>query len=299
MRFRPCIDIHNGKVKQIVGGSLTDKANPRVSARNDGKKPENADFSQWHHLNDDDSDLISDKYDRATENFVSTRPASWYARLYRQDRLSGGHVIMLNKTDSPFFQETKAQALEALKAFPGGMQVGGGITPENAAEYLEAGASHVIVTSFLFEGGRLMLDRLKSLRDAVGANRITIDLSCVRDGDIYYVASNRWQHITDEIVNPELFIKLSQYCDEFLIHGVDVEGKRHGIDTGLIEILSRAAKRNPGHLTYAGGITTMDDVRKIALYSSERLDFTVGSALDLFGGDLPYSELKLKEHFEE
>ena len=111
MEFRPCIDIHNGKVKQIVGSSLMDNG------------------------------------DKARENFVSARDAVFFAKLYQRDRLKGGHVILLNPASSSYYEETKRQAIEALRAYPGGLQVGGGICPENAEEFLRAGASHVIVTS--------------------------------------------------------------------------------------------------------------------------------------------------------
>ena len=111
MRFRPCIDIHNGKVKQIVGGSLTDVQ------------------------------------DQAKENFVSEQDAAFYAELYKKAGIVGGHVILLNSQDSPNYEATKQQALLALRTYPGGLQIGGGVNPGNAQEYLEAGACPVIVTS--------------------------------------------------------------------------------------------------------------------------------------------------------
>ena len=252
MRFRPCIDIHNGKVKQIVGGSLMDKG------------------------------------DKAEENFVAEEDAEYYARLYRQDGLRGGHIILLNKWDSPYFEATKEQAKRALSAYPGGLQVGGGIGVENALEYLEAGASHVIVTSAVFRKGRLSFEALKELSEVTGKERLVLDVSCRRRDGKYYIVTDRWQTFTEEAVSLDLLQRLSAYCDEFLIHGVDVEGKGSGMEEGLVKLLAEW-KECP--VTYAGGISSFSDLKKFYEFSGGSLDVTVGSALDLFGGNLKYKEV--------
>lgn len=253
MEFRPCIDIHNGKVKQIVGSSLVDEG------------------------------------DKAEENFVSEKDADFFAEFYRQEGLKGGHVILLNKKDSPYYIETKAQAMKALGAYPGGLQVGGGITAENAKEFIDAGASHVIVTSYVFSNGEINYTNLERLWDAVGKEHIVLDLSCRRHHRNYYVVTDRWQTFTKEEVTPELLEKLAPYCDEFLIHAADVEGKSEGIDKDLIEILS---DYEGNALTYAGGISDYDDIDLIQTYGKGKLNITVGSALDLFGGKLNYETVK-------
>jgi len=252
MKFRPCIDIHNGRVKQIVGGSLNDSGN------------------------------------RAEENYVSERPASYYANLYREDGLTGGHVILLNKKDGPYYEKTLQQGIEALHAYPGGLQIGGGINAKNASYFLENGASHIIVTSYLFKNGELSVDRLMKLSDAVGRDRIVIDLSCRKQYDDYVVVTNRWQHYTKLAVNPELLAMLEPFCAEYLIHGVDAEGKRSGMEAELVAMLSRY----DGHpVTYAGGIQSPEAIETFRELSGGRLDYTVGSALDIFGGTVSYREL--------
>ncbi len=252
MKFRPCIDIHNGKVKQIVGGSLKDEG------------------------------------DHAKENFASVENAAYYAELYRKDGLTGGHIILLNAKSSPYYEETKRQALCALSAYPKGLQIGGGITAENAQEYLEAGASHVIVTSYVFRDGKIQWENLKKLRESAGKEQVVIDVSCrKRDGD-YYIVTDRWQTFTDVKLSKEVLETLSDYCDEFLVHGVDVEGHAAGIDRELAELLG-SYDGNP--ITYAGGIGSMEDLREFEQITEGKIDFTVGSALDLFGGKLPYGEI--------
>ncbi|MBN2161906.1 MAG: phosphoribosylformimino-5-aminoimidazole carboxamide ribotide isomerase [Pontiellaceae bacterium] len=244
MKFRPCIDLHNGKVKQIVGGSLQD-----------GKDPET--------------------------NFVSENTPAWYADLYRADNLTGGHVIKLGP-------DNDAAAREALAAWPGGLQVGGGITAENAAKWLDAGASHVIVTSYLFRDRQLDPIRLDMLLKAVGKERLVLDLSCrKRDGE-YYVVVDRWQTFTNMIVNEHSLKKLSAYCAEFLIHGVDVEGKQQGMDEALIALL---AEHSPIPCVYAGGVRCFEDLEKLDQAGAGRIDVTIGSALDLFGGSMSYREV--------
>nr|WP_317448882.1 phosphoribosylformimino-5-aminoimidazole carboxamide ribotide isomerase [uncultured Sellimonas sp.] len=258
MWFRPCIDIHNGKVKQIVGGSLTDQG------------------------------------DKARTNFVAEKPADWFAGKYQEDGLYGGHVILLNPVSSPYFEETRNQALRALQTFAGGLQIGGGIRADNAEEYLSAGASHVIVTSYVFSDGRIRWDHLEQLKDAVGKERIVLDLSCRKRDGKYLVVTDRWQKFTDTEVTHELLNLLAGSCAEFLIHGVDVEGRSSGIDQELVEILGTWEKAGEVPVTYAGGIASMEDIRLLQEAGRDRVDFTVGSALDLFGGSLSYEEIREK-----
>lgn len=237
--FRPCIDLHHGQVKQIVGSSLRD----------------------------DNAGLRT--------NFVSSKPAEWYANLYRQDALTGGHVIKLGPGNDE-------AARAALAAYPGGLQVGGGITAANAAEWLEAGASHVIVTSILFDShGCFQPAVLAELVERVGRARLVLDLSCRRTANGWVVAMNRWQTLTNLTITPEVLDHLSRSCDEFLIHAADVEGKCQGIDRPLVEMLGQW-RGCP--MTYAGGITTMNDFEQIDQLSGGSMDATVGSALDIFGG---------------
>ena len=252
MEFRPCIDIHNGKVKQIVGASL------------------------------------KDQNDEARENFVAEQDAAFFAKLYRQGGIRGGHVILLNPAGSPYYEATKAQALTALAAYPGGLQVGGGICPENAKEFLDAGASHVIVTSYVFQNGLIHYDRLEKMNQAVGKEHLVLDLSCRKVGDDYLIVTDRWQKVTEEKVTAELLEKLSDFCDEFLVHAVDVEGKAQGIETQLVRLLGNWAQKT---MTYAGGVHTMEDLRLLKKLGQNRVNVTIGSALDLFGGCLVYEEV--------
>lgn len=252
MRFRPCIDIHNGKVKQIIGSTLKDKG------------------------------------DSAAENFVSEKDAGYYADLYKKNHLTGGHIILLNSKDSIYYEDTKRQAVKALAEFKNGMQVGGGITDENAMEFIEAGASHVIITSFVFKDGRVDYENLKKISSCVGKDRLVLDLSCRSRNGRYYVVTDRWQKFTDEEVNEALLDKLSVYCDEYLIHAVDVEGKNAGIDRELVKMLGTW---NGIPMTYAGGIRSMEDIEKLKTYSDGRIDFTIGSALDIFGGSLKFNNI--------
>ena len=252
MRFRPCIDIHNGKVKQIVGGSLRDTGN------------------------------------QAEENFVSEQDGVFYASLYKEKGLKGGHIILLNSTDSEYFQATRAQAFLALRAYPGGLQLGGGVNPNNAADYLNAGASHVIVTSYVFRDGRICWENLEKMVREVGREHLVLDLSCRKRADKYYIVTDRWQKFTEETVSLELMKKLGGYCDEFLIHAVDVEGKANGVEIPLAELLGEYE----GHpVTYAGGVGSMKDIQTLKQASGGKVDVTVGSALDLFGGTIPFANL--------
>lgn len=252
MEFRPCIDIHNGRVKQIVGGSLQDAGN------------------------------------MARENYVSNQDAAYFARLYRQEGIRGGHIILLNPVGSEFYESTKVQALEALREYPGGLQVGGGITPDNAAEFLDAGASHVIVTSYVFCEGRIRYDRLEQLCRAVGKERLVLDLSCRKAEQGYTVVTDRWQNMTTEQVNEGLLERLSGYCDEFLVHAVDVEGKSQGIEMELVKLLGRW---NGQPVTYAGGVHSFEDLQLLKVYGKDRLNVTIGSALDLFGGAMEWERV--------
>lgn len=247
-RFRPCIDLHNGRVKQIVGSTLKDN---------------------------DRSSLVT--------NFVSDRSAFDYARMYAEDGLQGGHVIKLG----PGCDE---EALKALKGFPGGMQVGGGINCDNAAQFLEAGASHVIVTSYVFNDGSISWDRLKALVAACGGkDRVVLDLSCRKKGDgLYYVVTNRWQTFTDFSLTADNLIRMSEFCDEFLVHGVDMEGLRLGIIDELVELLGRIS---PLPVTYAGGVRNIQDLERVHVLGQGKVDVTVGSALDILGGDLEYKKV--------
>ncbi len=269
MEFRPCIDIHNGKVKQIVGKSLRDEG------------------------------------DFATENFVSERSAADFARLYREKGLRGGHVILLNARDSDHYEATKAQALEALFAYPGGLQIGGGITADNADEFIRAGASHVIVTSYVFSGGEIRFDRLQELKAKVGREHLVLDVSCrkMEDGH-YYVVTDRWQKLTKERVTPEFLTRLSDYADEFLVHAVDVEGQANGIEKELVAMLGawspekhaeKAARNSDGCIcpavTYAGGVGSYSDLEELSRIGQGRVNVTIGSALDLFGGQLEFEKV--------
>ena len=249
MRFRPCIDIHNGAVKQIVGSSIRD-----------GKES-------------------------VRDNFVSDKDAAYYAGLYKKLGLYGGHIAILNRSGTPEYEAGKKEAVKALNAFRGGMQAGGGVNAENAGFFIKEGASHVIVTSYIFEDGRLRKDRLEALCDAVGKEHVVLDLSCRLRDERYYVVCDRWQRFTEEIVEEALFERLGQYCDEFLVHGVDVEGKKAGLDKRHVELLSPL----PFTITYAGGISRREDVEVIK--EAGGLDFTVGSALKIFGGSLELTEV--------
>ncbi|MFZ5572620.1 MAG: phosphoribosylformimino-5-aminoimidazole carboxamide ribotide isomerase [Thermodesulfobacteriota bacterium] len=247
MRFRPCIDLHQGRVKQIVGGTLSDSDEGAVHT-----------------------------------NFEAIQPAGWFARQYRQDGLTGGHVIQLGPGN-------QAAAEEALAAWPGGLQLGGGVTLDNAPGWLDAGASAVIVTSWVFHDGSLDEDRLARLTRCVGRRRLVLDLSCRRRGDDYYIVTDRWQTFTREKITPRLLDSLKPYCMEYLIHAVDVEGKCQGIETALVEILG---KWDGLPITYAGGIRSEEDIQTIERLGKGRIDFTVGSSLDIFGGNgLHYRDL--------
>jgi len=214
-------------------------------------------------------------------NFQTDRSPADYARMYHRDGLAGGHVISLGPGNF-------GAALAALRAFPGGMQMGGGMTPDNAPEFLDAGASHVIVTSYVFAGGHVDMDRLRSLVKAVGRERLVLDLSCRSRKAEFWIVTDRWQRFTEVPVNPETLSQLAGYCDEFLVHGVDVEGKMQGIQDELVEILGR---HSPLPVTYAGGARELSDLDRVKDLGQGRVDLTIGSALDIFGGHIPYRDV--------
>lgn len=246
MRFRPCIDLLNGRVVQIVGGSLSDQR--------------------------DQQPVV---------NFETQQSPADYARRYQRDHLTGGHIIALGPGNLE-------AALAALAAFPGGMQMGGGITLENATSYLDAGASHVIVTSYVFREGRVDQERLENLVAVVGKERLVLDLSCRQREGVYWVVTDRWQRFTETAITADNLARLADYCAEFLVHAVDVEGKRLGIDAAVVEMLGAWS---PIPVTYAGGVRSLADLELIRSVGQGRVDATIGSALDIFGGDLPYQDV--------
>lgn len=245
MEFRPCIDIHNGKVKQIVGSTLTDSANsPDV-------------------------------------NFESSQTSSFYSELYKKDKLKGGHIIKLGPNND-------SAALDALKVWPDGLQIGGGITSDNALTYLNAGASHVIVTSHVFKDGKINYQNLEKLVAVTGKDRLVLDLSCKEKDGEYYIVTDRWQNWTEVTIREDSLKLLGSYCAELLVHAASVEGKMMGPDLKLVKIL---AEYSTVPVTYAGGVTTMKDLENIKKYGADKVHVTVGSALDLFGGKLPYKDV--------
>lgn len=252
MNFRPCIDIHNGQVKQIVGGSLIDMG------------------------------------DYAKENFVSDKDGGYYATLYKNAGLKGGHIILLNPKDSRYYEDDVLQAKKALAAYNNGLMIGGGINNENACEFLKAGASHVIVTSYVFKNGEILFDNLERIKRETGKEHLVLDLSCrKKDGD-YYVVTDRWQKFTNVKITGKLMKELSSYCDEYLIHAVDVEGQAHGIESGLVRILD---EYNTIPVTYAGGVGSYEDLTLLKELGHNKIDVTIGSALDLFGGKLEFKKV--------
>ncbi len=235
--FRPCIDLHEGKVKQIVGGTLNDQG--------------------------------------AKTNFVSEKNSDYFADLYKSYNLTGGHVIGLGPGN-----ETAAKL--ALSTWRGKLQYGGGINPDNAIDYLDAGAEKVIVTSYIFDNKELSLEKLKNLHKIVGSEQLVLDLSCRKVESGWAIATNRWQTVTSTLVNQDTLEDLSQWCSEFLIHAADVEGLQQGIDSELVQFLG---KHCPIPVTYAGGASSMKDLEMVDELSNGKVDLTIGSALDIFGGN--------------
>lgn len=251
MEFRPCIDIHNGQVKQIVGSSIKDSS------------------------------------DEVSENFVSSYDSAYYANMYKDLSLKGGHVIILNDMSSPYYEATVSEAVKALNTYRGGLQVGGGINASNAEKFIKEGASHVIVTSYAFNDGKICYNNIENLRAAVGKEHVVLDMSCRRKGDNYYIVTDRWQKFTDAVLDEDLLIKLSEYCDEFLVHAVDVEGKGNGIDENVLKVIMKS--NIP--VTYAGGISSLEDIRHIKDVTSGKVNITIGTSLDIFGGTLKLPEV--------
>ena len=254
MRFRPCIDLKDGQVVQIVGGSLRD---------------------------DDQQATLT--------NFATDRAPADFARLYQADGLVGGHVIALGPGN-------QTAALAALQAFPGGLQIGGGITPANARAYLDAGASHVIVTSYVFHQGQVDWGRLAELVAVVGKEHLVLDLSCRRRDGQFWVVTDRWQRFTNVAVDEATLALLADHCAEFLVHGVDVEGLRLGIESDLVALLGSCS---PLPITYAGGAKTLHDLDLVNTLGQGRVDLTIGSALDIFGGDVAYRDVVAWHHRQQ
>ena len=252
MKFRPCIDIHNGKVKQIVGGSLLDKG------------------------------------DYAQDNFVSEKDGDFYAKLYKDAGLEGGHIILLNPVGSQYYEEDVRQACLALSAYPGGLQIGGGMTAENAAFFLEQGASHIIVTSYVFKDGKINYENLEKIVAVTGKEHLVLDLSCRKKGEDYDIVTDRWQKFTDVKLTEDVLSELADYCDEFLVHAVDVEGKAGGIEEDIAALLGNWDGIS---VTYAGGVSSFEDLRKLKELGRNKVDVTIGRALDLFGGEMPFSKV--------
>ncbi len=239
MRFRPCIDLHDGQVKQIVGSTLRDDAPEALRT-----------------------------------NFVAEKPLSWFVSLYQKDNLQGGHIIKLGPGNDE-------AARKALGLWPLGMQVGGAIHAENAADWLDAGASHVIVTSAVFSDGQIDREALSRLVKAVGKEHLVLDLSCRKCGNEYYIATDRWQKISEVALSAAVLDNLAASCDEFLVHAADVEGKCAGIEHELVALL---AAGSPIPVTYAGGVRSLEDMALVQRLGQNRVDVTIGSALDIFGG---------------
>lgn len=245
LEFRPCIDLHDGKVKQIVGSTLGYENKSVV------------------------------------ENFISEHDSAYFATMFKKDGLTGGHVIMLGSGN-------EEAAILALQTYPDGLQVGGGINADNAKRFIEAGASHIIVTSYIFHDGQLDLDRLNKLVSAVGKEHIVIDLSCRKRDNKWYVVTDKWTKFSNFEVNEKSIPYIEQFCDELLIHAVDVEGKRSGMQEELVRDLT---KWTSIPTTYAGGVRSLEDLKKFEELSAGKLHVTIGSALDIFGGDLPYNQV--------
>lgn len=262
MRFRPCIDIHNGQVKQIVGGSLLDTGNV------------------------------------AKENYVASEDGAYFAELYKRYGLKGGHIILLNPADSEYYEKDVYQARLALNAYKGGLQIGGGINARNAEEFIKLGASHVIVTSYVFKNGEINMNNLRDMVSAVGREHLVLDLSCRWHEDAYYIVTDRWQKFTNVKMDFDTLSMLSESCDEYLIHAVDVEGKASGIEANIATMLGEWGKIP---MTYAGGVSSFRDLDILRKCGRNKLDVTIGSALDIFGGNMKFQDVikYMEEDYEE
>ncbi len=232
---------------------------------------------------------LSDDAVSTVTNFETDQSPAIFARFYQADHLPGGHVIALGPGN-------REAALAALQAFPDGLQMGGGITPDNATEYLDVGASHVIVTSYVFRDGQIDTQRLAALLAVVGRQRLVLDLSCRKRDAAYWVVTDRWQRFTDVSITRETLAQLSEHCAEFLVHGVDGEGRRLGIDTTLVEMLG---EWSPCPVTYAGGARALSDLDLVKRHGRGRVDLSIGSALDIFGGDVAYQAVVAWQRAEE
>ena len=218
-------------------------------------------------------------------NFISEQSPAYYAKLYRDTGLTGAHVIALGPGN-------EAAAKTALEAWPNGLQMGGGVNPDNAIQWIQRGASHVIVTSCVFKDGQLHEGQLKKLVEAVGEKNIVLDLSCRRRQGAYRIVTDRWQKFTEWEVSPKNLEYLAQYCAEFLVHGADVEGLRGGMEEELIAMLGQYS---PIPVTYAGGASALKDLDRVEELGAGKVDLTIGSALDIFGGDVLFEDV-LKWH---
>ena len=251
MKFRPCIDIHDGNVTQIVGGSLSDT-------------------------------------EGATKNFVSKAGGAFYGWMYKNYNLKGGHIIMLNPAGTPEYEMDMKEAEAALHAYMNGFMVGGGVTVDNARHFIIQGASHVIVTSYVFKDGKINYENLDKMVREVGKEHLVLDLSCRKKDGKYYIVTDRWQKFTDTEVTIETLKELEKYAAEYLIHAVDVEGKKAGIDEELISMLG---KYEGIPVTYAGGVSSFEDLKKVKELGNSRVDVTIGSALSIFGGDMQLEDV--------
>ena len=244
MKFRPCIDLHEGKVKQIVGKTLT-----------------------------------ADAVDKPETNFISDHSAVYFADMFYRDGLTGGHVIMLGPNN-------EQAATEALQAFPNAFHIGGGVSLENAQFWLEKGAKAVIISSRLFNGTDFSMESLQAFTDLIGKDKIILDLSCRLVEGRFRAMTNKWNTVTNLIVDEKKIDELSTHCAEFLIHAVEIEGTGSGPDWELLNMLARCES---SIITYAGGISSLNDLAAMQKLDAQHIDFTIGSALNIYGGHLSYA----------
>ncbi len=246
MNFRPCIDVFKGKVVQLIGTSL---------------------------FGGEEKTIV--------KHFESEYSPAYYAELFKQDNLKGGHILSLGSGNNDV-------VIEALKAFNGGMKYGGSVTPENAHVYLDAGATHVIVNSYVFDNGEINLPNLKSLVKSIGKDKLVLDMSCRKKNGDYYIVTNLWEKFTNVILDQKSLQDISKYCDEIIVHGVDSEGRKQGLESDLVRIL---AQHTPIKTVYAGGISSIADLTMIKALGNEKIDPCIGTALSIYGGNLSYYEV--------